>query len=312
MSVALTDDASALQPCRNWYGANCRWGHLHLAIDGTADDALEHALRLGTVEPELQFLEQWLGVELDVQLGIPPAVPGWQCHLHRALPASTDRDEPITPGLWLWLDAAVGLALPPLPTGDSGGVQIDWIGEMATVLLARIALDDAQIETLAAGAVMLVPESFERRWECELSLFGSAVTRQCTLDTTSERLLVHGSVTPTTAEPGTEQPLREGTRADDTSTAHGDDRSELELVCDREICLGLDALLADDAGDDRQTGEGVARHSAPAWGIALPEAFGKLSCHCRLQGRHLVSGYVAPLAQGHALYVTSTAESSAV
>ena len=125
-------------------------------------DAL-HALILGVIELRIQFIENWLQSELDIRPGI--LEPEANSKL------LTIREDESNSELTLYLPVQYWKLIPNFPDQYfPPNWSLKWATYTGNVNLSKLSMRLEEVAKIAAGSMVLIPESFGDRWEASLSI----------------------------------------------------------------------------------------------------------------------------------------------
>jgi len=170
---------------RQWYQCDSPLGLVQLGIevDAACEEVLSgthQVLRQGTLLAENELLVEAIELWQDIQLDpVPVAIDAQRAAISSVIWADiTPHDAPALRSMRLALSAA---AIPHLKSCEkslSDHLDFAWSSLSCTLRLSTLLLDATEMQALAPGAVVLLPESFRDDWMVTVSIHEVQVQAQ--------------------------------------------------------------------------------------------------------------------------------------
>jgi len=270
-----SSDAELPETARFWYQAASTYGDIRLCtevvVPAPGTNNLGSALVLGQVEQLCEALEHWLGTPLEITPSPTPEHSAtWQVCLR-----------PCDAGSAIALDVSLPAeaieSLPPIPEALVQSVEFHWEKVTSFLALAPVMLTSTECGQLLDGSVLLLPGSSSTNWACQLTVFDG-------------RLSLAALFEPEKSDLSVQQPV---VIAPPASSAQQTDRIAIELLLQQPLTLHAGKLI----------------DSLPGPCVAIPGSLNDLLFSCVRNDKQIASGYIGPLGQGYALFVTRPDES---
>lgn len=272
----LTADELSETACF-WYRAASTAGDICLCVETAeplpATNDLGRALVLGQVEQLCEAVERWLGTPLEI---VPSSTAAhlytWRVRVSRRSCDAGDTTAGSASALDVYLPAEAIYTLPVIPDELLQSVEFRWAEVSACLALAPVMLTNSECEQLLGGSVLLLPGSCNASWACQLNMFDGCVSLAASYEPESSGVTVQLPVA----------------KAPSATPAMQTDRNAIELILAQPLTLDAGSLAG----------------SLSDPGVALAAPLGDLLFLCMHNDRQIASGYIGPMGQGYALFVT--------
>jgi len=243
-------------------------------------DAL-HGLVLGVIELKIQFIESWLQSEMDIAPGLRESEVNSELF--------TIKEEENGSEMTLHLPVQYWHLIPQFPSKYfPSNWSLDWTPYKGNMTLSKLSMELREAEKIAKGSLVLIPESFGENWEASLTIPELSISIPGHYEASVSNWTVSGGFDVIPSDSVVK--LAGNVSSNEESV----EPSELDEDIRGVITYPLDVpskTLIPSINQQTLLGNMTTTHR---------------ECRLALSNGKIHKGYIAPVATGYGLFVTST------